>query len=134
MNGKDLISIRDLERKDIEDLFSSAERMEGVIGGDKKTLKNSIVATLFFEPSTRTKMSFESAANRLGGRVISFSSVGSTSMAKGETFVDTIKTIDGYVDLIVIRHKLEGSARLAANVAEHPVVNGGDGGNQHPTQ
>ncbi len=134
MNGKDLISIRDLEKKDIEALFSVTEKMEKMLAKEENPLKNSVIATLFFEPSTRTKMSFEAAAQRLGANLISFSSVASTSMAKGETLVDTIKTIDGYVDLIVIRHKLEGSARLASQVAKHPVVNGGDGGNQHPTQ
>jgi aspartate carbamoyltransferase catalytic subunit len=134
MQGKDLISIRDLEKKDIEEIFSAAHKMEEAMGKPEKPLKNSIIATLFFEPSTRTKMSFQAAAERLGASVISFESVALTSMAKGETFIDTIKTIDGYVDLTIIRHKLEGSARLAANVAEHPVVNGGDGGNQHPTQ
>jgi aspartate carbamoyltransferase catalytic subunit len=130
---KDLISIRDLEQRDIEGIFSLAEKMEGSLG-KAAPLKGKIVATLFFEPSTRTKMSFQAAAQRLGASVISFESVALTSMAKGESFVDTIKTVDGYADLIVIRHKLEGSARLAANVAENPVVNGGDGGNQHPTQ
>ncbi len=134
MHGKSLISIRDLEKKDIEELFSLTEKMEGGIGAGKTLLKNSILATLFFEPSTRTKMSFQAAAQRLGASVISFESVALTSMAKGESFVDTIKTIDGYVDLIVLRHKLEGSARLADIVSKHPVVNGGDGGNQHPTQ
>ncbi|MFH1471024.1 MAG: aspartate carbamoyltransferase [Candidatus Micrarchaeota archaeon] len=134
MNGKDLISIRDLERKDIEALFSLAEKMEGEIGGSKTPLKGSVVSTLFFEPSTRTRLSFQAAAQRLGADVINFESVAFTSMAKGETFVDTIKIIDGYADLIVMRHHLEGAARLAANIAKHPVVNGGDGGNQHPTQ
>ncbi|MFH0817591.1 MAG: aspartate carbamoyltransferase, partial [Candidatus Micrarchaeota archaeon] len=134
MNGKDLISIRDLERKDIEGWFSLAEKMECELGGEKTPLKNRIIATLFFEPSTRTRLSFQAAAQRLGANVINFESVALTSMAKGETFVDTIKIVDGYADLLVIRHSLEGSARLAANVAKHPVVNGGDGGNQHPTQ
>ncbi len=134
MNGKDLISIRDLERKDIEGLISLAEKMEGELGKGKQHLKGRIVATLFFEPSTRTRLSFQAAAQRLGADVINFESVALTSMAKGESFVDTIKIVDGYADLIVMRHHLEGSARLAANVAKHPVVNGGDGGNQHPTQ
>ena len=134
MNGKDLISIRDLERKDIEGLFSLAEKMEGELGGERSPLKNRIIATLFFEPSTRTRLSFQAAAQRLGASVINFESVALTSMAKGETFVDTIKIVDGYADLLAIRHSLEGSVRLAANVAKHPVVNGGDGGNQHPTQ
>jgi aspartate carbamoyltransferase catalytic subunit len=134
MHGKSLISIRDLEKKDIEELFLLTEKMEGLIGREIAPLKSAIIATLFFEPSTRTKMSFQAAAQRLGASVISFESVALTSMAKGETFIDTIKTIDGYVDLTVLRHKLEGSARLADSISKHPVVNGGDGGNQHPTQ
>jgi aspartate carbamoyltransferase catalytic subunit len=134
MNGKDLISIRDLDRRDIEGLFSLAEKMDSGGDGGKTPLKNHIIATLFFEPSTRTRLSFQAAAQRLGASTISFEDIAATSMAKGETFVDTIKTVDGYVDLMVVRHKLEGSARLAASVAKNPVVNGGDGGNQHPTQ
>ena len=93
-----------------------------------------MIATLFFEPSTRTRLSFESAINGLGGRVIGFSDSGSTSASKGETLHDTIKMVSNYTDLIVIRHPLEGSARLASEVGSVPIVNAGDGANQHPTQ
>ena len=134
MKSTDLISIRDLEKSDIEDIFATADAMQGTLESGKKPLHNSVVATMFFEPSTRTRFSFQAAASRLGADVMNFEGGGMTSMAKGETFTDTIRTIDGYADIIVIRHPLEGSARLAADVAEHPVVNAGDGGNQHPTQ
>ena len=93
-----------------------------------------MLAALFFEPSTRTRLSFETAMHRLGGSVVGFSSAESTSVAKGETLVDTIRTIDQYVDLIAMRHPAIGSARTAASVANAPVLNGGDGAGQHPTQ
>ena len=97
-------------------------------------LKGYVLAALFFEPSTRTRLSFETAMHRLGGSVVGFSSAESTSVAKGETLVDTIRTIDQYVDLIAMRHPAIGSARTAASVANAPVLNGGDGAGQHPTQ
>lgn len=127
----DVISVRDLSEEQIEEILSSAEKMEKKIGQEQHSGK--VVATLFFEPSTRTKLSFQTAASRLGMRYVDFSTQ-TSSMKKGESFTDTIKNIDGYVDIIVIRHPKEGSARLASMVAEAPVVNGGDGGNQHPTQ
>lgn len=97
-------------------------------------LKGKVVASLFFEPSTRTRLSFETAANRLGARVIGFSDAGNTSVTKGETLKDTIKMVSNYADLIIIRHPLEGSARYASEVSSVPVINAGDGANQHPTQ
>jgi len=127
----DVISIRDISKKMIEEILSSAEKMEKKIG--TKMESDKVVATLFFEPSTRTKLSFQTACSRLGMKYIDFIKELS-SVKKGESFTDTIRNIDGYVDIIVIRHPKEGSARLAAEVAECPVVNGGDGGNQHPTQ
>jgi aspartate carbamoyltransferase len=93
-----------------------------------------VMAALFFEPSTRTRLSFETAMHRLGGSVVGFSSAESTSVSKGETLADTIHTVDQYVDLIAMRHPAIGSARQAAEVATHPVFNGGDGAGQHPTQ
>jgi aspartate carbamoyltransferase catalytic subunit len=99
-----------------------------------RDLEGMLVATLFFEPSTRTRLSFESAANRVGARVISMASASASSQAKGESMPDTIKTVDGYVDVIVMRHPMKGSAQIAADIAEHPVINGGDGAGQHPTQ
>ena len=93
-----------------------------------------VVATLFFEPSTRTRLSFETAVNRLGGRVIGFSDPAATSTSKGETLKDTIKMVSNYVDLIVMRHYLEGAARYATEVTDIPVINAGDGAHQHPSQ
>jgi aspartate carbamoyltransferase catalytic subunit len=97
-------------------------------------LDGKIVATLFFEPSTRTRLSFESAVNRMGGRVIGFSDPNISSVSKGETLKDTIRIVSNYCDLIVMRHPLEGSSRYASEVATVPVINAGDGANQHPTQ
>ncbi|HIH19049.1 TPA: aspartate carbamoyltransferase [Candidatus Micrarchaeota archaeon] len=130
----DLVSIRDLGKKDVEAVLSEAARMEKM--PPKKSgelLRGKLVSTMFFEPSTRTNMSFQAAAKRLGAKLMTFyPSVSST--AKGETLGDTIRMIDGYVDAIVLRHPYEGAARYAADLAEHPVINAGDGGNQHPTQ
>ena len=129
----DLISFRELSKEDVEDYFKRAEEMDRQLESGKVEKLDGIVATMFFEPSTRTKLSFQSAAERLGLQIVDF--VGETSsLKKGESFEDTIKTVDGYADIIVIRHPLEGSARLAAEYAEAPVANGGDGGNQHPSQ
>ncbi|MEM4390220.1 MAG: aspartate carbamoyltransferase [Candidatus Micrarchaeia archaeon] len=130
----DLVSIRDVDRKYIEKIFSRADAMASSIGKGQEPAKGKVVATLFFEPSTRTRLSFQTAALRLGARVINFEAGAATSMAKGETLADTIRIVDGYSDVLVMRHALEGSVRFAAEIAEHPVVNAGDGGNQHPTQ
>lgn len=130
--GRDIISIRDMSREEIEHILSVAERMYSIEGSD--LLRGKILATLFFEPSTRTRLSFESAMHRLGGRVIGFSKAGESSVAKGETLADTIRTVESYADVIVVRHPREGSARLAAEISEKPVINAGDGSNQHPTQ
>jgi aspartate carbamoyltransferase catalytic subunit len=101
---------------------------------NQRLLEGKVAASLFFEPSTRTRLSFETAINRLGGRIIGFSDAGSSSVSKGETLHDTTRMVSNYVDLIVMRHPLEGSARYAAEVANVPVINAGDGANQHPTQ
>lgn len=113
-----------------------AKRLEKELNekGSLEYARGKILATLFFEPSTRTRLSFESAMHRLGGSVIGFSSASSTSVKKGESLADTIKTVEQYSDVIVIRHPIEGAARLAAEVADIPVINAGDGSNQHPTQ
>jgi|SRR3989338_241113 len=126
----DLISIRDLEKKEIEKILDLAEDMAK---GKAKRKYDKIIATLFFEPSTRTRLSFQSAALRLGMNYIDFTPE-TSSIKKGETFLDTVKVISGYADILVIRHPKEGAARLAADVVNTPVINGGDGGNQHPTQ
>ncbi len=128
--------MRDLEKKDFEELFKRARKCEEAVAKNrvKKVLEGRVVASLFFEPSTRTRLSSESAAQRLGARVIGFSGTEGTSIQKGETLADTVEMVDKYADAIFMRHPLEGSARLAAEVAESPVINCGDGANQHPTQ
>lgn len=134
--GRDVISIRDFSKDDIEYVLSTAERLEKELKekGSLEYAKGKILATLFFEPSTRTRLSFESAMHRLGGSVIGFAEASTSSVKKGESLRDTIKTVEQYSDVIVIRHPKEGAARLAAEVAEIPVINAGDGSNQHPTQ
>ena len=133
---KDLVSIRDLSREQIETILELSEKMIPFAKGEKrsKTLDGRIVGNLFFEPSTRTRLSFESAAHRLGADVIDVSQMSMTSIAKGETLADTIRMVDAYCDAIVLRHPYEGAARLAANVSENPVINAGDGAGSHPTQ
>lgn len=130
--GKSLISITDYSKNDWLAILSLAEKFEQNPPGN--ILQGKVVASLFFEPSTRTRLSFESAVQKLGGTVIGFDQAGSSSTSKGETLKDTIRMVSGYADLIVMRHPLEGSARLAAEYATVPVINAGDGANQHPTQ
>ncbi len=136
LHGRDLISIRDLSREEIERVLSTAKKMIPYAEGTKVThpLEDQIVAMGFFEPSTRTRLSFESAVLRLGGGCITIADASATSMRKGETLHDTIRMLSGYSDAIVIRHPNEGAARLAAQVSDKPVINAGDGAGQHPTQ
>ena len=129
--GKDILSLRDFSAEEISFVLDYARAFEGL---NRPVLGGRILATLFYEPSTRTRLSFESAMLGLGGSVLGFSQASSSSAAKGETVRDTARMIDGYADVLVIRHPLEGSARAAAEAAEIPVINGGDGANQHPTQ
>ena len=129
--GRDIISIKDFSREDLIQVVETAIRFEN---SDRPLLAGNILAKLFFEPSTRTRLSFESAMTRLGGRVIGFADPNVSSTKKGESLHDSIKVIDGYCDAIVIRHPEAGSAKVAADAAEVPVINGGDGPNQHPTQ
>jgi aspartate carbamoyltransferase catalytic subunit len=130
---KDIISIRDFSKEELEYLIGLAHTIEGM-ENRHLLLTDRILATLFYEPSTRTKLSFESAMMRLGGRTLGFSDPKASSAAKGETLSDTIKMVEQYSDVIVIRHPWEGAARLAADIALVPVINAGDGANQHPTQ
>lgn len=130
--GKSLISITDYTQKEWLSVLSRAKQFETKSPG--AILSGKLIACLFFEPSTRTRLSFEAAVQRLGGTVIGFDQAGSSSISKGESLKDTVRTVSGYADLIVIRHPLEGSARLAAEYASVPVINAGDGSNQHPTQ
>jgi len=122
MNSKSLVSISDIGRDEIMSLLDSARRFEE--NPNRRLLEGRVVATLFFEPSTRTRLSFETAVNRLGGRVIGFSDANTTSSSKGETLKDTIKMVSNYVDIIIMRHYLEGAARYASEVTDIPVING----------
>lgn len=130
--GRSLISLEGLDRNDIIRLLDQAAQFEA--RPDRKTLDGKIVATLFFEPSTRTRLSFETAVNRLGGRVIGFSDAATTSSTKGETLKDTIMMVSNYADLIIMRHYLEGAAKYASEISPVPIINAGDGANQHPSQ
>ncbi|MDO4736572.1 MAG: aspartate carbamoyltransferase, partial [Bacteroidia bacterium] len=129
---KSLISIHDFTKEEILHILDVAQEFEQ--NKCQNFLNDKVIATLFFEPSTRTRLSFETASNRLGARVIGFSDAGNTSVSKGETLKDTIKMVSNYVDLIIMRHPLDGSARYASEVASVPVINAGDGANQHPSQ
>ena len=129
---KDLISITDFTKEEYLKILELGTEFEA--NPNQDLLKGKVIATLFFEPSTRTRLSFETAINRLGGRIIGFADPDSSSASKGETLHDTIKMVSSYADLIVMRHPLEGAARYAAEVSPVPVINAGDGSNQHPTQ
>jgi len=132
---RNLISIQDLDRKQIDHILKAAAEMETVAIKRSKDLDSKIMATLFFEPSTRTRLSFESAMLRLGGSVLGFAEAGvSSAGAKGETLADTIRTVERYADVIVMRHPLDGSARVAAEFSRVPVINAGSGSEEHPTQ
>lgn len=129
---KSLISIQDFTKDEILHILDIAAEFEK--HKSQTILSDKVIACIFFEPSTRTRLSFETASNRLGARVIGFPDAGNTSVKKGESLKDTIKMVSNYVDLIVMRHPLEGSARYASEVASVPVINAGDGANQHPSQ
>lgn len=131
--GRDIISISELTRPEIELVLDTAKRLKE--HPDHTLLKDRVIASCFFEASTRTRLSFETSIHRLGGQVIGFSDASNTSMSKkGETFADTIRIITSYADALVMRHPQEGAARLAAEVSKVPVINAGDGSNQHPSQ
>lgn len=133
---KHIVSIEDLDKKSIMDILKRANELLPVAKGNKKSkvLDGKILATCFFEPSTRTKLSFESAMQRLGGSCIGFADPSTTSHLKGETLTDAIRMVAGYSDAVVLRHPREGAAKLASEVSEVPIINGGDGAGQHPTQ
>jgi aspartate carbamoyltransferase catalytic subunit len=132
MKNRSLVSINDFSREEHVRILDLAEEFEKQ--PTQKILQDYVVAALFFEPSTRTRLSFESAASRLGAKVIGFAEPGSTSVQKGESLKDTIKMVSNYSDIIVMRHPKEGSARFASEVSGVPIINAGDGANQHPTQ
>lgn len=132
----DIISIKEFSVEDIEHILSVAHKMVPIANGLERDdrLNSYILATLFFEPSTRTRLSFESAMKRLGGDVIGFATAKGTSVSKGETLADTVRMAESYADVIVLRHPNEGAARLAAEFSSKPIINAGDGAGQHPTQ
>jgi aspartate carbamoyltransferase catalytic subunit len=132
MLGKSLVSIDQCTKDDILRIIGDAKKFEE--NPDRNLLDGKVAATLFFEPSTRTRLSFETAVNRLGGRVVGFQDASTTSSAKGETLKDTILMVSNYADIIIMRHYLEGAARYASEVTDIPVINAGDGANQHPSQ
>lgn len=132
MNPNSLVSISDIDKEEILRLLRQARYFEN--HPNQRILEGKVVATLFFEPSTRTRLSFETAVNRLGGRIIGFSDPAATSTSKGETLKDTIKMVANYADLIVMRHFLEGAALYATEVTDIPIINAGDGAHQHPSQ
>jgi aspartate carbamoyltransferase catalytic subunit len=132
MKNKSLVSITDFTRDEYFKILDAAANFEKQSYQD--LLKGKVIATLFFEPSTRTRLSFESAINRLGGRVIGFSDSSTSSVSKGETLFDTIKVVSNFAEMIVMRHPLEGSARFVSEITDKPVINAGDGANQHPSQ
>jgi len=136
LKGKDILHGNQFSKKDIDAIIENAAFFEKELRskGSLNLLKRKILATLFFEPSTRTRLSFEAAMQRLGGGVIAMGSVESSSVVKGETLADTVRTVSQYADVIVIRHPRTGSAREAADCTPIPVINAGDGAGQHPTQ
>jgi len=132
MKSRSLVSIDDLSTDEILKILDLAVGFEK--NPVQKLLDEKVIATLFFEPSTRTRLSFESAINRLGGKIVGFAEASSSSVSKGETLHDTIRMVSNYSDLIVMRHPVEGSARYASEISSVPIINAGDGANQHPTQ
>ncbi len=132
MKRESLVSINDFSKEEIIDLLEKAKSFEE--NPNRRVLEGKVIATLFFEPSTRTRLSFETAVNRLGGRIIGFSDAATTSSSKGESLKDTIMMVSNYVDLIIMRHYLEGAARYASEISSVPIINAGDGANQHPSQ
>lgn len=131
---RDIISIKDFTREEIDYILNIANAMEPLAKSGSDILKGKILATLFYEPSTRTRLSFESSMHRLGGATIGFAEAEIASVRKGENLADTVRTVENYADVIVLRHPLEGAARLAAEFAQIPLINAGSGAEEHPTQ
>ena len=132
MKSKSLVSIDQCTKEDILRILDNARKFED--NPNRNLMEGKVAATLFFEPSTRTRLSFETAINRLGGKVIGFQDASTTSSSKGETLKDTILMVSNYADLIVMRHHLEGAAKYASEITDIPIINAGDGANQHPSQ
>ncbi|MDR0372588.1 MAG: aspartate carbamoyltransferase [Nitrososphaerota archaeon] len=132
--GRDIISIEDFSQQEINHILDVSKSIEPLAKGGSDMLKSKILATLFFEPSTRTRLSFETAMLKLGGGYIGFAEPVLSSTRKGENLADTIRTVENYADVIVLRHSLEGSAKLAAEFSKVPIINAGTGAEEHPTQ
>jgi aspartate carbamoyltransferase catalytic subunit len=132
--GRDIISIEDFSREEINYILSISRAMEPLASKGSDMLKGKILATLFFEPSTRTRLSFEAAMLKLGGSIIGFAEVEIASVKKGENLADTVRTVENYADVIALRHPLDGAAKLAAEFSKVPIINGGSGAEEHPTQ
>ena len=132
--GRDIISIKDFNRKEIDYILKTAEAIEPLAKSGSDMLHGKMLATLFFEPSTRTRLSFEAAMHKLGGSAIGFAKPEIASVKKGENLADTIRVVENYADVIALRHPLEGAARLAAEFAQIPIINAGSGAEEHPTQ
>jgi len=132
--GRDIISIKDFTRKEIDYILKIAGAMEPIAKSGSDMLQRKMLATLFFEPSTRTRLSFEAAMHKLGGSAIGFAEAEIASVKKGENLADTVRVVESYADVIVLRHPLEGAARLAAEFAKVPIINAGSGAEEHPTQ
>ncbi|UCF58863.1 MAG: aspartate carbamoyltransferase [Candidatus Bathyarchaeota archaeon] len=132
--GRDIISIKDFTRKEIDYILETAEAIEPLAKSGSDMLHGKMLATLFFEPSTRTRLSFEAAIHKLGGSAIGFAKPEIASVKKGENLADTIRVVENYADIIALRHPLEGAARLAAEFAKIPIINAGSGAEEHPTQ
>jgi aspartate carbamoyltransferase catalytic subunit len=132
--GRDIVSIKDFSREEIDYILKIAASMEPIAKKGSDMLHGKILATLFFEPSTRTRLSFEAAMNKLGGTAIGFAEPKVAAIKKGENLADTIRVVENYADVLVLRHPLEGAARLAAEFSDVPVINAGSGAEEHPTQ
>jgi len=132
--GRDIVSIGDFSREEIDCILNKSHAMEAVATKSSDMLKGKILATLFFEPSTRTRLSFEAAMLKLGGSTIGFAEAEIASVRKGENLADTIRTVENYADIIALRHPLEGAAKLAAEFSSVPILNAGSGAEEHPTQ
>ena len=136
LKGKDILNTAQFSLQELNLIMNTAADFERRVKNGEviRDMEGKVIASLFFEPSTRTRLSFETAINRLGARALSMANATSSSVAKGESLPDTIRTIDGYVDVIVMSHPMKGAAQIAADNASHPVINAGDGAGQHPTQ
>ena len=132
--GRDITSIEDFTREEIDYILKTAKTMEPIAEKGTDMLKGKILANIFFEPSTRTRLSFEAAMLKLGGNAIGFADAENTSVKKGENLADTVRTVENYADILALRHPLEGAAKLAAEFAKIPIINAGSGAEEHPTQ